>query len=159
MKDKINSTVFDNLIDEIRNHAKSLGQSEVTVEESIKCYNGGLYSACALLIFSLIDSSFIMGQPKKTNCYRKLANKAVEDAIDDNKTKYSIIAHSTKSIIENLFKKADDFTIKDRFNRNMISHGMNKDNPNEIDCLKLYVLLYNIYLLFDVEFFSWNTDS
>ncbi len=158
MKDKVDSITFAKLIDEIKSYAKNLGQNEESVEESIKCYEAGLYSACALLTFSLIDSSLIIGQPTKGNSRRKLANKAVADAIDDDKTKYSLIAHSTKNIIENLFENPNDFSIENGLNRNMLAHGMNKYNPNEIDCLKLYVLLYNIYLLFDVEYFSWNTN-
>lgn len=156
MLNKIDDEMFSELISEITNYNTQLGLNNESFKEAVECFNNKLYSACALLLFALIDSRFIINQPIPQKGRRKLADKAVSDAINDNKTKYSIIAHSAKIIIEKLFENAADFSIENGLNRNMLAHGMNKYNPDRTDCLKLFVLIYNIYFLFDIGFLTWS---
>ena len=160
MLGKIDEKTFNQLVDYISEHISQYGQNINAFSEAIECYNNSLYIACVLLLYSIIDSIFIKSQkmPKKSEPRRCLANKAVKNRINEEKSKYSIIAYSTKNVIEDLFKDAVDFTIDDGLNRNMLSHGMTDYNPNATDCLKLIVLLYNIYLLFDTDFFTWKSD-
>ena len=154
MLSKIDDEMLSLLVNEITNYNVQSGLNNETFKEAVECFNNKLYSACALLLFALIDASFIMRQPKGKR--RKLARGAVAIAIDEDKTKYSIIAQSTKLIIEKMYKDADDFKIENGLNRNMLSHGMNKYNPDKTDCLKLFVLLYNIHFLFDVTYYHFQ---
>lgn len=157
---KIDEETFNRLTDSISEHIPQYGQNQKTFSESMECYNKSLYSACALLLFSMIDSIFVNSQKKPDNLKerRALAKNAVGKVIDKEKSQYSIIAQATKLIIKDyLFKDPIDFSNENGLNRNMLSHGMNKYNPNKTDCLKLFVLIYNIYLLFDTVFFTWES--
>lgn len=158
MMNKIDNTMFCLLVDEITDYNTQAGLNSVLLKEAVKCFDNELYSACALLLFALIDSCFIIGQPKSGSKNRSLAKNAVSNVVDENKKKYSIVALTTKVIIEKLFLGANDFDYSREkgLNRNFISHGMNKYNPNKTDCIKLFVLLYNIDLLFNVDFFTWS---
>ena len=158
MLSKIDDEMLSLLVTEIKNYNVQLGLNNETFKEAVECFNNKLYSSCALLLFALVDSSFIMQQPQG-NQRRKLARRAVAIAIDEDKTKYSIIAQSTKLIIEKMFQDADDFKIENGLNRNMLSHGMNKYSPDKTDCLKLFVLLYNIHFLFDVTYYHFQEED
>lgn len=161
MLNKIDDEMFSELINEITNYNTQLGLNNESFKEAVECFNNKLYSACALLLFALIDSRFIINQPipqKDKKERRKLADKAVSRAIDESKANYSIIALTAKTIIKQLFLDGDDFNYsrEQGLNRNFVSHGMNKYNPDRTDCLKLFVLIYNIYFLFDIGFLTWS---
>lgn len=161
MLNKIDDEMFSELINEITNYNTQLGLNNESFKEAVECFNNKLYSACALLLFALIDSRFIINQPipqKAKKERRKLADKAVSRAIDESKANYSIIALTAKTIIKQLFLDGDDFNYsrEQGLNRNFVSHGMNKYNPDRTDCLKLFVLIYNINFLFDINFFTWS---
>lgn len=160
MLNKIDDTAFCSLVDEITDYNTQVGLNSKLLKEAVKCFDNELYSACSLLLFALIDARFLIDQPKVGN-WRDLAYKAVSKAIDKDMSEYSIIALTSKAIIEQLFLNAEDFdhTKEKGLNRNFISHGMNKYNPNKTDCLKLFVLLYNINLLFNIDFFSWDNSQ
>jgi len=161
MLENIDEETLTQLIESISEHIPQYGQNKNAFSEAVECYNSSLYNASVLLLYSIIDSIFIKSQKKSENLklLRKLANKAVDDAINKEKSKYSIIAFSTKNVVEELFKNAKDFTIDEGLNRNMLCHGMTDYIPNKIDCLKLIVLIYNIYLLFDTNFFTWKSET
>lgn len=158
MMNKIDDTAFCSLIDEITDYNTSVGLNSVTLKESVKCFENELYSACALLLFALIDARFLIDQPRPSKKRRDLACNAVSQVINKTKNYCPIIALTTKTIIKQLFLNADDFDYSKEkgLNRNFISHGMNTYNPNKTDCIKLFVLLYNIDLLFNADFFTWN---
>lgn len=157
MLNKIDDEMFSLLVTKITTYNIQSGLNNETLKEAVECFNNKLYSACALLLLALVDSSFITKQPKKGR--RKLAGRAVIKAIDEEKTKYSIIAQTTRLIIEKMFKDAEDFTVENGLNRNMLSHGMNKYNPDKTDCLKLFALLYNIHFLFDVTYYHFQEED
>lgn len=145
--------LFDTLSEKVELHSHNIN----TFQEAVKCYRANIFSGCTLLLFAIIDSCFIIGQPESEH-RRWLAKKAVEESIDNDKSKIAVFAYTTKLIIEKLFMPADDFnpSIESDLNRNFLSHGMNKHIPSQNDCLKLFVLLYNVYVSFDGKFFSWN---
>lgn len=150
--------LIDKLTDKVKFHSHNLE----TFEEAVNSYKAGLYSGCSLLLFAIIDSCFIIGQPippkDSKNSKRKLAGSAVKDAVNEDKYNIAIFAYTTKNIIDRLFKYANDFdpSEEDGLSRNFLSHGMNQYTPNRKDCLQLFVLLYNIYVSFDSKCFMWN---
>lgn len=157
MNNRIENNLFKVIVNEISDNIKSYGQNEQTFFEAVSCFENGFFISCSLLLFALIDSCFLINQPRIKR-RRDLANKAVSRAMDESKANYSIIALTAKTIIEQLFLDGNDFDYsrEQGLNRNFISHGMNKYNPDRTDCLKLFVLIYNIYFLFDVNFFTWS---
>lgn len=151
--------LFGKIQDKVLIHAHNIN----TFNDAIQSYNDGIYSGCALLLFALIDSCFLIGQPvpKISNKKRKLASLAVNDAIDEEKSKWIVSAYVVKRIIGIRFKGGEDFKESNEIgiNRNFLAHGMNSYIPNQKDCLQLFVLLYNIYLLFDTEMFRWKSST
>ena len=160
MMSKIDDRVLFSLFDKIADYNTQAGLNSNSFEEAVKCFDNKLYSACSLLLFAMIDARFLIGQPKVSKENRNLARPAVSKAIDEKKSKYAVIAFASKTIIEQLFLKANDYdySIEKGLNRNFISHGMNKYNPDNTDCIKLFILLYNIDLLFHANYFRWNNS-
>lgn len=155
--------LFDTLTQKVKSHSHNIN----SFEEAVKSYNNGIYSGCSLLIFAIIDSCFLVGQPVFTstkgnkNSKRQLAGAAVNIAIDYDKSKIAVFAYATKRIIESRFMHGNDFekSRENGINRNFLSHGMNTHIPNQKDCLQLFVLLYNIYVSFDGKFYSWTSNN
>lgn len=154
---------FDELLLSIKKHIKKLDANQTTYDEAVQSFNDGLYTSCALDIFALIDHLFITSQIETVDSKkRKLAKEAVKNKFEESKgAPYLVIAVSAKTIIEDLFKYGGDFDpeIEGKGNRNFISHGMNKKIPDRTFCLKLFVLLYNLCLLFTSGIFSREGDS
>lgn len=155
--------LFDTLNKQVKSHSHNIN----SFEEAVKSYNNGIYSGCSLLIFAIIDSCFLVGQPVPTptkenkNPKRQLASSAIKVAIDCNKSKIAVFAYTVKRIIESRFKYGNDFdsSKENGVNRNFLSHGMNTYIPSQKDCLQLFVLLYNIYVSFDGKFYSWTSNN
>ena len=155
--------LFDILGQKVLSHSHSI----TSFNDAVKSYNNEIYSGCSLLLFALIDSCFIVGQPfpkkksDKDRNERKLALSAVGKAIDDDKSKFIVSAYATKIIIEKCFMRGEDFKESNEIgiNRNFLAHGMNRHIPTQKDCLQLFVLLYNVYILFDTEMFHWELST
>lgn len=128
-------------------------------DEAVQCYEMQMYSTCCLGLFALIDFCFIVHQPIQGKGRRKLAWKAVDMAMDDKRMDLFCTVVSVKEIISNLFQDGVDFTKENGLNRNFSSHGMNKYQPTKIDCLKLFVLLYNICHLFSSKYLQFETKQ
>ena len=159
---KLNFGARNKLFNSLYNRANAYGHTQQTFADAIKSFENESYTACALCLFALIDSCFLKGQPLLTGQKRRcLANAAVNKIGDKNVLGYSLIAETSRMLIKKLFSDGDDFkpTNEIGLNRNFVSHGMNSYLPNRIDCLKLFVLLYNIYFLFDLDLFKWEDEN
>lgn len=155
-----NST--NQLFTEIREYIDRNDQNTTTWNEAVACFNNELYTSCALDIFALLDSSFLIGQNiQKGKRRRDLARGAVKRIFENKEAcSYFASAIATKEIISFMFQDGEDFSIPDNsINRNILSHGMNRYIPDKTDCLKLFVLLYNVQLLFYSEIFHWEGDE
>lgn len=141
--------------------AEYLDKNRLTTDafyDATKCFELGLYTSCTLALFSILDGVFLNGQNKRPDSRRRdLSRTAVERVYNKNETcGYLVSAIVVHKVILDLFRDADDFTIPETgLNRNYISHGMNQRRVTREDCLKLFVLLYNVCLLFDAGIFSW----
>lgn len=148
--------LFKALVD----YCRKFGHNSKTLYDSINAYEQSLYSACCLCLFSIIDSCFIYGQPIEKEKRRALPRNAVSRSVNIDYFEFLVIPYSAELIIEKMYANVKDFSIEeDALYRNFISHGMNKYNPDKLDCLKLFTLLYNIYELFDAEVFSWDKTN
>ena len=156
MLTKLEGTSYE-LFSAIEKYIEKFEGNQTTFDESVQAYSNGLYTLCALGLFALIDQSYITSQKKISNQKRKLANKEVSQKYDESiNAQYFVIASAVKIITESLFKNGNDFSSENEGdgNRNFISHGMNKIIPDKIFCLKIFVLLYNTYVLFSSGVFS-----
>jgi len=154
------------LYSELKEYIEKYGLNQCTLDDAVNSFENGQYTACVLCLFALIDSTLITKQGKNPNRKenerskdRKLAKGAVETA-NNYKELYLAPLKVTYELIKEIFRYTDDFNNKYDKNlyRNMVSHGMNKRNPDDKDCLKLFVLLYNVFLSFESGFFSFENN-
>lgn len=125
------------------------------LNEAISCYNYGLYTACASLIFGLFDFKVLSMQqmPAKGKKSRDVGRGGANRIIgqyNDETTLYNsfflitLLNDNILSCCEAFFRHGGDFKKEPHLiNRNFISHGMNKLPPTKTDCIKLFLLLYN----------------
>ena len=139
--------IFSNL----RNHEKI---DKNDLEEAINCYNQKYYKACSLLLLSMVDGILIKLQPqenkdRKTSTALSAINSKYEsNQRIDPKFFKALQAITTVECSKNIYKYADNFKLDDTcIYRNMLSHGMRKTAVEKTDCIKVFLLLYNILQL------------
>ena len=121
------------------------------LEEAIFCYENKKYTACASLLFSLIDAELISCKFNGTN---KKVGKAAADKIDralkdihnsDHRMVELLFWSNLNGIISEYFASANNFTNEGKkINRNFLLHGMTKHKVLKKDCIKLFVFLDNM---------------
>jgi len=143
--------VFDEL-------KKNLG-NVYDLSEAIGCYKETYFKACALILFSIIDSKIITivndkNQHNKTKrsevgmsaiCHFE-NDIDVKFVVNSDRTKFLPLLHlNLFSCLKTFFSSAN-FFIEDPpvINRNFLAHGMNKRRVNQEDCIKLFVALNNL---------------
>ena len=119
------------------------------LNESIGCYKETYFKACALILFSIIDSEIIT----IVNNNSRFGMSAIRDfesyakSVESNdRTKLLPLLHlNLFSCLKTFFSRVD-FTAEDPavINRNLLAHGMNKRRVNQEDCIKLFVALNNL---------------
>lgn len=121
------------------------------LEEAIFCYENKKYTACASLLFSLIDAELISCKFNGTN---KKVGKAAADKIDralkdvrnPNRGMVELLFWSNlNGLISEYFASANNFTNEGKkINRNFLLHGMTKHKVLKKDCIKLFIFLDNM---------------
>ncbi|MCL2820039.1 MAG: hypothetical protein FWD38_04320 [Oscillospiraceae bacterium] len=131
----------------------------IDFEEAVICYKHRHYKACALILCGMIDSLLIRQQPKPMgkNEKRSTGFGAVRsilkgfDSIEEKTLSYLLLGINSVWFLKILFSGTDDFTNKPAvINRNFIAHGMNKTPVRKTDCIKLFLLLYNLSEFLDI---------
>ncbi len=135
-------------------HMKHIRKSDMN--EAINCFKGRHYKACALTLFSMIDARLIRSQldedrnPK--NKQRPSGKKAATNLFERIEAKYinenmfftMLYQINILAALKVLFENGDDFRIQPKvINRNFLDHGMLHKNVRKIDCVMLFLLLYN----------------
>ena len=118
------------------------------LESAIFCYNNRQYKACALLLFSMIDSEIIHFQ---TNVQRPdVGTRAIkyvkQKAEEYDEGAFIFVLHYANiiSCLETLFESGHNFVKEPAtINRNYICHGMSQRPVRKRDCYQLFLLLYN----------------
>ena len=146
-------TLFDDL------HRKRVRKCDL--DEAIVCFQNRQYTACALILFSLIDAKLIRLHPKPQDDKRR---KTGAGAIFGYKKKYEA-NHNIDELffrafryfnlfkcLEKMFEDTKDFTLESQIvNRNYIGHGMNYRQTRRKDCVQLFLVLYNLLTFLEHE--------
>lgn len=140
------------------------GLNKTTFDEAVGCYKNGLYTSCTLDIFALIDSIYLSNQlisGKRRMLPHKIAYEAPTRFLIDNKEFTLFIVEITTEIVSQLYSDGNNFmNEKPKLNRNFISHGMNQVFfPDKLTCEKLFILLYNLLILFDTGWLKLDLDN
>ena len=121
------------------------------LEEAIACYKSKHYKASAMILFSLIDSILIRKQGKSTQ--RKTGVNAIRLYKEDFEKSHDLTKKLFTSLNKiNLFKcmfvffdDTSNFTKEcPLVNRNYLDHGMTSKRVRKKDCIKLFLLLFNL---------------
>ncbi len=140
----LSKTYSDRLFSLLR---KNLNKAN-DLESAIFCYNNRQYKACALLLFSMIDSEIIHFQ---TNVQRPdVGTRAIkyvkQKAEEYDEGAFIFVLHYANiiSCLETLFESGHNFVKEPAtINRNYICHGMSQRPVRKRDCYQLFLLLYN----------------
>ena len=124
---------------------------KVDVQEAIDCFEEKHYKACAMILFSMIDSRLIRLQGSN-KVRRPTGEKAAENLFNRIKPQeineelfFTMLNHiSILSALMVVFKNANNFKNQyEVINRNFLDHGMLHRNVTRRDCCQLFLLLYN----------------
>lgn len=145
------SVNMERIFSSLRNNEKI---DKNDLEEAINCYNQKYYKACSLLILSMIDGVLIKLQSQKVKSpqkdYRtvKKANKQLKEKSIKNSIFVCLQSISTTDCINKIYESPEDFNNKYSFvNRDTVAHGMVTHTIGNTDCIKVFLLLYNILQL------------
>ena len=122
------------------------------IREAISCYNAHQYKACALILFSIIDSRLIRQQRKNTAKYSvgagavaKYKEIIAQQTSDSGKLFLSLSYANLFPCLFTVFDDTNNFSKKTKIiNRNYLDHGMSYKTVRKKDCIKLFLLLYNL---------------
>ena len=122
------------------------------IREAINCYNLHQYKACALILFSIIDSRLIRLQRKNTEKYSvgagavaKYKEIVEQQTSDSGKLFLSLSYANLFPCLFTVFEDTNNFSKKTKvINRNYLDHGMSYKTVRKKDCIKLFLLLYNL---------------
>ena len=139
---------MDNLFELLKE--KRGNKNELT--EAIACFRQGHRVACASILCSLIDARLIKLQGRNANNKKvgkgakKLFESRIKQMIDNTPSIFIVLAYA--NLFECLTVLLDDtnnFKLDSKvINRNMLLHGMSRHPVRKIDCIKLFLLLYNL---------------
>lgn len=143
---------MEKLFDALRIQFSSSPQK---VEDSIGCYKNRFYNPCVLSLFPLIESSivnvFMRDEEGKIYCgTKKVLTNYFTGAKAQSFFIHTLFIHSEIINIEECltkqFRFADNFATADEslINRNRVSHGQSNRESGEADCIKLFLVLYNV---------------
>lgn len=140
----------DEIIADLINDISKTDLHSDRFDEAIACFNEEKYTACILILFSIIDSFSIQLQEINEKKQRDLAkgfskNLLQKDAINELSISVYLRVYMPLQAITVLFARGYDFKDEpDLPNRNFISHGMNQRQVTKIDCVKLLSIISNL---------------
>lgn len=127
------------------------------IKEAIDCYNEKHYKACAMILFSIIDSRVIRLQNKKekrmtgVNAILKFKDATKQQATGEGKLFLALNFANLFPCLLTMFDDTENFTKKSTvINRNYLDHGMSYKTVRKKDCIKVFLLLYNLLEFIDI---------
>lgn len=145
------------LFNELKSNKKV---SSKNISEAIMCYNNKCYKACSLILFSLIDRKLIKLQKNQTEENIKTGTGAIcvfkkkvekENKEDISLLYFYLIKINLFQALFKIFEGTENFTKKcDSPNRNYLIHGMTLKPVRKKDCIKLFLILYNLLDFVDI---------
>lgn len=130
---------------------EALCKRKKDIREAIECYHHRHYKACALILFSLIDSRIIRLQSKNEKygvgigAISKFKKIAKEKTTNEGKLFLALSYENIFPCLFTMFEDTNNFTKKQTIiNRNYLDHGISYKSVRKKDCIKLFLLLYNM---------------
>jgi len=127
------------------------------LKEAIECYNHKNYKACALILFSIIDSRIIRLQNKQETygvgirAIEKFKKIAKQKTSHEGQLYLALYYENIFPCLFTMFANTDNFSKEMQIiNRNYLDHGMSSNVVRKKDCIKLFLLLYNILEFIDI---------
>lgn len=128
------------------------------LKEAIECYNHRHYKACALILFSIIDSRIIRLQNKKDERFvvgigaiSKFKDVAQKRTTEEGMLFLALCYTNIFPCLFAMFEDTNKFSKKTSvINRNYLDHGMSCRIVRKKDCIKLFLLLYNLLEFIDI---------
>ena len=151
----ITEDLLKTIIEDIR---KTKTLNTLSFDEAIDCFYSGKYTACLLILYSIIDSFFLNLQTMKISekTRRVLANGSAKNLLKTKEIEeFNLRLYARTYIplqaVTILFDNGGDFKSEpDLPNRNFISHGMNKRVVSRIDCIKVMSIIRNLFEISDI---------
>lgn len=144
--------------DDVDSIIKTLRQWEpnsVDLDSAIFCYQQSQYKASALLLCGLIEGKLIQ---LRSDSKRPVGANAVKTLIamcesDIERALIEILyTENLFTYLNALFAKGCGFLCEpETLNRNYISHGMSNRSVQKLDCIQLFLALYNLVEYMDLE--------
>lgn len=137
-------------------------------EEAIVSYNNQCYTACSMILFSIVDSFILRLQDYKDTPNRKewrmLPGKYVEElkrTTDEKSFLREASYIAMLNAIASMYKGGNDFTneSQDMINRNFVDHGMNTRRVTQIDCIKLFLIIDDLFYFLKENGWSFKSDK
>ena len=142
------SIVKKEMLDGIFENLRRKSKNKSVLEEAINCFINRYYTACASLLFSLIDGELISNKSKLQLINKKTGIKAGERVTNEVKKDgmfnspgfLHLQIINFESFINEYFKNAEGFKNEPKnINRNYLHHGMSKRKVLRKDCIKLFL--------------------
>lgn len=145
------------LVEEIKDY-KILSNHDL--DEALFCFRKKHYKPCAYMLLSFIERLLIITakQIKPTShAYSGRATKIIYDDIDDKSYDHFefdlLYCFNTLSCLNTLFESSNNFENEpNHINRHFMMHGMSNRKVSYHDCIKLFLLVYNLVFLSDYLF-------
>lgn len=130
------------------------------LKEAIFCYKERQYLACSMLLFAMIDYYFINKQTGNIKVGLRGIDTKYKVLEDKQMFFLYINLYNIFASLSKYFGNADNFKKSfDLVNRNYIDHGCYVKEVTETDCIKLFILLSNVYVLNDKMLTLINGDD
>lgn len=139
----------ENLFSDIRGCS---GIKKSDLEEAIFDFQHRQWKSCAMILYAMIDSKLIRMQPKLPKQKRKSGSGGVWQLKTklDEKTSEAMLITTLQQVnlvacLLTLFADGKDFVEQpDVLNRNFVDHGMLYRHVKRMDCIQLFLALYNL---------------
>ena len=158
LREYINDSYMEKYFKELHN-MKHIRKADLN--EAIDCFHNKHYKACAMIIYSMIDSRLIRAQRKEEKypskrrpsgkvAAEKLFGRFKAKDLDKGILFFKLNQLNILSALQVFFENANDFKEQPQvINRNFLDHGMLHRKVLRKDCAKLFLLLYNFTSLLD----------
>ena len=149
----------DNIL-EIRNELKQFSLNYRALDEAFNCYQNKQYLACSHLLFSLVDQFFIKKEYRKQKedgslgsiiigitAIKEYEKELKQLPIKDDELSFLCILNILKAL-QVFYGGSQDFKEEPALiNRNYVCHGMYNKEITELDCFRLWSVLYSLIAL------------
>ena len=153
------SDAMQRLFDILR---KMKGIKKSDLEEAIFCFENKKYKSCVLVLFSLIDAKIIRLQRKEDRDSRgrrktgltaakKLFIRINAETNIEKKLFTLLCYENVFACLNTVFADGEDFKNQPVvINRNFLDHGMMTRPVIRKDCVQLFLLCYNLFMLLEL---------